>query len=147
MPSECGNGFSKSFLQKALIVYLLAAMTQKCTFLCLCIYIYIYTHTQQQQQQQQQHTHVDVDWSCIWKNYVGYTRRCISTRIQNATFQQRHYNILQFLYCTVTAEKAAKHIVTSIIKKWPHREILNASSSCCVNLWIKGKSAEKMLLL
>jgi len=36
----------------------------------------------------------------------------------------------QFLYCTVTAENAQKHIVTSTIRKWPHRETFSASSKC-----------------
>jgi len=44
----------------------------------------------------------------------------------------------QFLYCTVTAEKAVKHIVASNIRKWPHRETFSASSRCCMNLWIRG---------
>jgi len=38
----------------------------------------------------------------------------------------------QFLYCTVTAEKAVKHIVASKIRKWPHRETLSAFSRCCM---------------
>jgi len=37
----------------------------------------------------------------------------------------------------VTIEKAAKHIVTSKSRKWPHRETFSASSSCCMNLWMK----------
>jgi len=37
----------------------------------------------------------------------------------------------------VTIEKAAKHIATSKIRKWPHRETFSASSSCCMNLWMK----------
>jgi hypothetical protein len=52
-----------------------------------------------------------------------------------------------FFYRTVTAEKAAKHIVASIIRKWPHRETFSASSRCGMNLSVKGKSAEKILLL
>jgi len=36
------------------------------------------------------------------------------------------------LYRTVTTENAAKHIVTSIIRKCPHRETFSASSSCCM---------------
>ena len=48
------------------------------------------------------------------------------------------YNMQHFLYRTVTKEKAAKQIVTSVITKWPHRETFSASSSCCINLWIKG---------
>jgi len=39
------------------------------------------------------------------------------------------------LYCTVTTEKAAVHIVASKIRKWPHRETFSVSSSCCTNLW------------
>ena len=42
------------------------------------------------------------------------------------------------LYCTVTTEKAAVHIVTSKIRKWPQREKFSASSSCCMNLWDRG---------
>jgi len=37
----------------------------------------------------------------------------------------------------VTIEKAAKHIEANIIRKWPHREIFNTPSSCCMNLWMK----------
>jgi len=37
-----------------------------------------------------------------------------------------------YVYCTVTREKAVKHTVTIKIRKWPHREILSASSSCCM---------------
>jgi len=48
----------------------------------------------------------------------------------------------KLLYRTVTAENAAKHIVASIIRKWPHRETLSASSSCCMNLWIKRTSSK-----
>jgi hypothetical protein len=36
--------------------------------------------------------------------------------------------------CTVTTEKAAKHIVTSKISKWPHRETFSASSIFCTYL-------------
>jgi len=46
-----------------------------------------------------------------------------------------------FLYRTVTAEKAEKHIVTSAIRMWPHRETFSASSICCIYLWIKGTCA------
>ena len=45
----------------------------------------------------------------------------------------------QFLYCTVTAEKAEKHMVASAIRKWPHRETFRASSSCCMYLRLKGQ--------
>jgi len=45
----------------------------------------------------------------------------------------------QFLYCTVTRENAAKHIATSTIRKWPHRETFSASSKCCMNLRFKGQ--------
>jgi len=47
----------------------------------------------------------------------------------------------QFLYCTVTAEKAVKHIVASKIRKWPHRETFSASSRWCRNLWIRGTNS------
>jgi len=43
-----------------------------------------------------------------------------------------------FLYCTVTRENAAKHIATSVIRKWPHKETFSASSRYCMNLWIRG---------
>jgi hypothetical protein len=43
----------------------------------------------------------------------------------------------KFLYCTVTTEKAAKHIVASKSIKCPHRETFSASSSCCMNLSIR----------
>jgi hypothetical protein len=52
---------------------------------------------------------------------------------------------IQFLYCTVTTENAASHIVASIIRKWPHRETFSASSSCCMNLWIRGTDVQKIL--
>jgi len=38
----------------------------------------------------------------------------------------------QFINCTVTIEKAAKHIATNTIRKCPHRQIFSASSSCCM---------------
>jgi hypothetical protein len=43
----------------------------------------------------------------------------------------------QILYCTVTTEKAAKHIVANRTRKWPHRPIFSASSRCCMNLWMR----------
>ena len=46
-------------------------------------------------------------------------------------------NMQQFLYCTVTAEKAVKHIAASKIRKWPHREAFSALSRCCMNLCFK----------
>jgi len=45
----------------------------------------------------------------------------------------------QFLYCTVTREKAVKHNAANTIRKWPHRETFRASSSCCMNLRFKGQ--------
>jgi hypothetical protein len=42
------------------------------------------------------------------------------------------------LYCTVTREKAAIHIVASKIRKSPHRGTFSASSSCCMNLSDRG---------
>ena len=50
-----------------------------------------------------------------------------------------HHTTVRLL--TITTEKAAKHIVASIIRKWPHRETFSASSSCCMNLWITGTVA------
>ena len=47
----------------------------------------------------------------------------------------------QTLKRTVTAENAAKHIVASIIRKWPDRETFSVSSSCFMSLWIEGTSA------
>ena len=52
---------------------------------------------------------------------------------------------IQFLYCTVTIENAARHVVTSNIRKWPHRETFSTSSSCCMNLWIKRTGVQKIL--
>ena len=52
---------------------------------------------------------------------------------------------IQFLYCTVTTENAARHVVTSNIRKWPHRETFSTSSSCCMNLWIKRTGVQKIL--
>jgi hypothetical protein len=51
----------------------------------------------------------------------------------------------QFLYYTVTAEKAAKHIVASKIRNWPHRATLSASSSCCMNLYMRRTRALRLL--
>jgi len=67
------------------------------------------------------------------------------SRLHGVTFHKTivysWYNMQQILYCTVTSEKAARQIVTSVNRKWPHREIFSTSSSCCMNLWIwrKGK--------
>ena len=47
------------------------------------------------------------------------------------------YRWQQFLYCTVTTEKAAKHIAANMTRKWPHRPIFSASSSCCMYLWMR----------
>jgi len=46
-------------------------------------------------------------------------------------------NLQDLLYCTVTIEKAAIHIVATEIRNLPHRETFSASSSCCINLWQK----------
>ena len=62
----------------------------------------------------------------------------ISERHISAVSTCQCYNMQYFLYCTVATEKAAKHIVASKIRKWPHTEIFSASSSCCMNLWIRG---------
>ena len=43
------------------------------------------------------------------------------------------------MYRTATAEKAAKHIATSEIRKWAHRPIFSASSSCCMYLLRRRK--------
>ena len=51
--------------------------------------------------------------------------------------KQKLFLIIKFqdmIYSTVTAEKAAKHIVAIKIRKWPHREKFSTSSSCCMNL-------------
>jgi len=44
-----------------------------------------------------------------------------------------------FLKLTITTEKATKHIVASINRKWPHRPIFSALSICCRYLWIRKK--------
>jgi len=60
--------------------------------------------------------------------------------------KQAHANLYKRIYIrilkmicrfTVTIENAAKHIAASKIRKWPHRLILKASSSCCMNLKMK----------
>jgi hypothetical protein len=47
-----------------------------------------------------------------------------------------YYLWQNFLYCTVTTEKAAKHIAASRTRKWPHRPIFSTSSRCCMYLWM-----------
>jgi len=47
------------------------------------------------------------------------------------------YRWQKFLYCTVTTEKAVKHIAANRTRKWPHRPIFSASSRCCMYLWMK----------
>jgi len=49
------------------------------------------------------------------------------------------------LYCTVTAENAAKHMSASEIRKWPQRPIFCASSSCCMYLRVKSRGILKVL--
>ena len=66
-----------------------------------------------------------------------------NTKLHISAITLQHTEVL---YHTVTAENAAKHIVASIIRNWPHREIFSASSSCRIRLWVKGTSAVKMLL-
>ena len=69
---------------------------------------------------------------------------CTSTDYKKKHFSSQSpvgFQNENFLYFTVTTEKAAKHIPTSVIRKWPHRETFSVSSSCCMNLWIRGKGA------
>jgi hypothetical protein len=47
------------------------------------------------------------------------------------------YRWQQILYCTVTVEKAPKHIVANRTRKWPHRPIFRVSSRCCMYLWMR----------
>jgi hypothetical protein len=55
------------------------------------------------------------------------------------------YIMQQFLYCTVTTEKAAKHIVASKIRKWPHRGTFSASSRLCTYLYMRRRGIIKLL--
>jgi len=130
--SESSNGLFKSFIQHG---FWHSNRSLWCKLYISLLYTHTYTHTHTHKHMQ---TYMDLDKLSILKIYV----RCwfTSTIIQSVTFQQRCYNTQKFLYRTVTAEKATIHIVDSKIRKWPHRETFSASSSCCMNLWIRGKS-------
>jgi hypothetical protein len=87
----------------------------------------------------------------LWKWPLGvlpwWWRQGVDTQLlQDTVLQHRRWIyinvtdclILQhLLYGTATTEKAVMHNVASKIRKWPHRPILRASSSCCMNLWIR----------
>jgi hypothetical protein len=141
VPSERGNGFSKSFLHTGLWYNFRPPWYKNIhSIVCIYIYIYIYSfifiYT---------HIHVDVDRSCIWKKWVKILMHIyLNTKRQISAATLQHTTVL---YCTVTAEKALKHIVASTIRKWPHRGTFSISSRCCVNLWIKRTTAKKILLL
>jgi hypothetical protein len=98
-------------------------------------------------------------WIYIYTVYILYIRlltcmnfdiylenwgRDLMHNYQNTKGHNSSFRILQckdmqqFLYCTVTREKAQKHIVASTNRKWPHRETFRTSSRYCMNLWVRG---------
>ena len=111
------------------------------TYIHTHIHTYIHTHIHTYT-----HTYKHFDMLSTLKTEVGCWRT--STILQSVTIHHSIsytytycYNMQQILLCTVTTEKAAKHIATRKIRKWPHRETFNASSRYCVNLWIKRRGS------
>jgi hypothetical protein len=107
-------------------------------FIYICIYIYTHTYL---------YTHTHTFRYVIYLKNRGrmLTHIYHNTKRHNSSFNILRvycYNMQQILLFTVTAEKAVKHIATSKIRKWPHRQTLSASSSCCMNLWIRRTVSE-----
>jgi len=126
-------------------------MKYKCTFFALYIYIYIYAHVEIYVYKYiyiykyiylyflthtHTHTHMSVGFLPGSRKLVHFYQTSI--RHISAVSICQYYNMHYFLYCTVATEKAAKHIVPSKIRNWPQTETFSATSSCCMNLWIRG---------
>jgi len=75
--------------------------------------------------------------SILWSKHFSQYKSCTRElkHVYMYAFEEQSINA----YCTVTIEKAVKHIATSIIRKWPHRETFSASSSWRMNLWMKTR--------
>jgi len=71
-------------------------------------------------------------WGKIFSHYKKHAHVGLYACVYTHTYIFAEESIK--IYCTVTIEKAAKHIAASIIRKWPHRETFSASSSWRMNL-------------
>jgi hypothetical protein len=118
LPSESSIEFSNFFIQTGLRRILWASWYTKVQYVAsyLCMYL-------------------NVDKFSTWKLTQDVDAHLLTKKFMfNHPVPSTVNNMQLFLYSTVTAEKAAKHIVTSKIRKWPHRETFSASSICCMNL-------------